>query len=124
VSQHQTLPTVADSALERVGECPECKGILTPRTIRPGPFNCPYCSKYIKPIRRRSYLWLRFASCGVIAVVTARLRGWDWSFLFFVVSFYMLPVLVLWDAIVFKVFPPKKFELVSTPFQTLGINKS
>jgi hypothetical protein len=64
------------SSLDRIGECPECKGILTPETIRPGPFNCPYCDKYIRPIRRRSYLWLRFAVCGVIAVVTARLRGW------------------------------------------------
>ena len=67
---------------------------------------------------------MRFASCGVIAIVTARLRGWDWSFLWFVVSFYALPVLVLWDVIVFQVFPPKKFELVSSPFQTLRINKS
>ncbi len=112
------------SALDRIGECPECKGILTRETIRPGPFNCPYCEKYIRPIRRRSYLWLRFAACGVIAVVTARLRGWDWSFLIFVVSFYALPVLVFWDVIVFKMFPPTKFEPVSSPFQTLGINKS
>jgi hypothetical protein len=62
--------------------------------------------------------------CGIIAVVTAKLRGWDWSFLIFVVSFYALPILVLWDVIVFKFFPPKKFEAVSGPFQTLGINKS
>ena len=115
---------IADSALNRIGECPECKGILTPQTIRPGPFNCPYCAKYIKPVRRRSYLWLRLVICGVIAVVTARLRGWDWSFLIFVVSFYALPVLVLWDTIVFKLFPPTKFEVVASPFQTLGINKS
>ena len=112
------------SALDRIGECPECKGILTPETIRPGPFNCPPCEKYIRPIRRRSYLWVRFTVCGVIAVVTARLRGWDWSFLIFVVSFYALPVLVFWDVIVFKMFPPTKFEPVSSPFQTLGINKS
>jgi len=112
------------SALDRIGQCPECNGIFTPDVIRPGPFNCPYCSKYMRPVRRRSYLWLRFAVCGIIAVVTAKLRGWDWSFLIFVVSFYALPVLVLWDVIVFKLFPPKKFELVSGPFQTLGINKS
>jgi energy-coupling factor transporter transmembrane protein EcfT len=62
--------------------------------------------------------------CGVIAVVTARLRGWeDWSFLIFVVSFYALPVFVLWDTIVFNMFPPRKFEAVPSPFQTLGINK-
>src|ERR1035437_5177345 len=112
------------SALGRSGDCPECKGILTPETIRPGPFNCPYCAKYIRPIRRRSYIWLRIVGCGVIAVVTARLRGFDWSFLIFVVSFYALPVLFLWDVIVFKLYPPTRFESVSSPFQTLGINKS
>jgi len=57
-------------------------------------------------------------------VATARLRGFDWSFLIFVVSFYALPMLFLWDVIVFKLFPPTKFESVSSPFQTLGINKS
>lgn len=111
----------ADSALDRVGECPECKGILTPHTIRLGPFNCPYCTKYIRPVRRPSYLWLRFLVCAVIAVATAKLRGWDWSFLIFVVSFYALPVLVLWDLIVFRLFPPTKFEAVPSQFQTLGI---
>ncbi len=57
-------------------------------------------------------------------MATARLRGFDWSFLIFVVSFYALPMLFLWDVIVFKLFPPTKFESVSSPFQTLGINKS
>jgi predicted RNA-binding Zn-ribbon protein involved in translation (DUF1610 family) len=111
----------ADSALDRIGECPECKGILTPQTISLGPFNCPYCGKYIRPVRRRSYLWLRVVICGVIAVATAKLTGWDWSFLIFVVSFYALPMLVLWDTIVFRLFPPTKFEAVASQFQTLGI---
>jgi hypothetical protein len=112
------------SALVRLGECPQCKGILTLETKRPGPFNCPYCGKHIRPIGRRGYLWLRFAVCGVIAVVTARWRGWDWSFLIFVVSFYAFPVLTLWDVILFKMFPPTKFEPVRSPFQTLGINET
>jgi hypothetical protein len=110
------------SALDRIGDCPECKGILTTETIRLGPFNCPYCAKYIRPIRRPSYLSLRILVCVGVAVVTARLRGFDWSFLIFVVSFYALPVFILWDVIVFKLFPPIKFEAVSSPFQTLGIN--
>jgi len=33
-------------------------------------------------------------------------------------------MLVLWDTIVFKLFPPTNFEAVAAPFQTLGINKS
>ncbi len=112
------------SALDRVGECPECKCILTPETIRLGPFDCPYCAKHIRPIRRPSYLWLRILVCLGVAVVTARMSGFDWSFLIFVVSFYALPVFILWDVIVFKLFPPTKFGPVSSPFQTLGINKS
>jgi hypothetical protein len=61
--------------------------------------------------------------CGGIAVLTARLRGFDWSFLIFVVSVYALPMFILWDVMAFKLFPPTKFELVSSPFQTLDINK-
>jgi hypothetical protein len=60
--------------------------------------------------------------CGTIAVVTAKLRGWPWSFLIFVVSFYALPMLVTWDVLAFRLFPPTKFEPVSSPIQTLGIN--
>ena len=109
------------SALDRVGDCPECKGILTPETIRPGPFNCPYCAKYIRPIRRPSYLWLRILVCGGVAVVTARMRGFDWSFLIFVVSFYALPVFILWDVIVFQLFPPTSCSQHGTPSPTLLI---
>jgi len=64
--------------------------------------------------------------CLFVAVVAARRRGFDWFswfFLIFVVSFYAIPAFVFWDAIVLKLFPPTKFERVSSPFQTLGINK-
>ena len=56
--------------------------------------------------------------------MTAKMSGFDWSFLIFVVSFYAIPVFILWDVIVFKLFPPTKFKPVSSSFQTLGINKS
>lgn len=110
-------------ASDQISECPECKGTLTRETIRPGPFNCPYCAKYIRPVHRPRYLWVRGLICVILAVVTARWRGFDWSFLIFVVSFYALPLFVLWDLIVFKLSPPRKFEPVSSPFQTLTINK-
>jgi len=61
--------------------------------------------------------------CLFVAVVAARRRGFDWFFLIFVVSFYALPAFVFWDAVVFKLLPPTKFEPVPSPFQTLGINK-
>jgi len=47
------------------------------------------------------------------------LRGRDWSFLIFVVSFYALPVVVLWDTIVFKLFSPKKFEPAQQRVKTI-----
>ena len=108
------------SALNRIAECTECKSILTPETLRPWPFDCPYCAKSIRPIRRPSYLWLRTVVCLFIAVVAARRRGFDWSLLIFVVAFYALPAFVLWDVIVFKLFPPTKFGPISSPFQTLA----
>ena len=116
---------IAESVLDRVGECPECEAVLTRGSIRPGPFNCRGCSKYIRPVRRRSYLWLRGLSCGIVAVLIAKFRtGFDWPFLIFVVGFYALPVLFFWDLIGFAMFLPTKFEPVGSPFQTLGINKS
>lgn len=112
------------SALDRIGECPECKGILTRESVRLAPFNCPYCAKCIKPARRPGYLWLRTLVCAIIAIAIARWRGFDWSFLIFVVSLYAVPVFFLWDVLIFKMFPPTKFEAVVSPFQTLRINKS
>jgi hypothetical protein len=38
---------MALSALDCIGQCPECDGILTPDVIRRGPFNCSYCSKLL-----------------------------------------------------------------------------
>ena len=116
---------IAEFVLHRLGECPECRCVLTRESIRPGPFNCPGCGKYIRPVRRGSYLSLRGLSCGIVAVLAAKFRtGFPWSFLFFVIGFYALLVLFLWDLIVFTMFPPTKFEPVSSPFQTLGIDKS
>jgi hypothetical protein len=46
------------SEFEGLGACPECKGILAREAIRPGRFHCRYGDTYIRPIRRRSYLWL------------------------------------------------------------------
>jgi len=51
------------------------------------------------------------------------MRGWDWSFLIFVVSFYALPVFAFWDVIVFKLFPPKKFEACLFPISNIGADE-
>lgn len=116
---------IVEPAQEPVGECPECKKPLPKETVRPSRFNCPACGKELRPVRRRSYLWLRGLSCGVVAVLLAKFRtGLPWSFLFFVVVFYAVPVLFLWEVIAFAMFPPTKFEPVPSPFQSLGIDNN
>ena len=69
------------------------------------------------------YAWLRLSITLAIAIAAAKLRGFDWSFLIFVVSFYAIPVLFVWDSIAFGLFPPTKFRPVHSPIQTLGIEQ-
>jgi hypothetical protein len=69
-------------------------------------------------------MWLRTSGCLGVAIAAAKLRGFDWSFLVFVIGLYALPVFVFWDTIAFNLFPPTKFEPVQSPFQTLGIGQS
>jgi len=69
------------------------------------------------------YAWLRGGICLGIAIAAARVRGFDWSFLIFVVSFYAIPVVFLWDSIAFGLFPPTAFQPVHSPIQTLGIDQ-
>ena len=56
--------------------------------------------------------------------MAARMRGFDCSFLIFVVSSYALPVFIAWDVIVLKLFPFAKFEPVSSPFKRLVFKES
>src|SRR5581483_904721 len=106
-----------------VGTCPLCGGILTREVIQPVPFDCPHCSARIRPSHRPSYLWLRFTVTVGIGIAAARLRGFDWSFLVFVVGFFALPALFFWDAIVWRLFPPRRFEPAPEYVQTLGIDQ-
>jgi len=56
------------STLDRIAECQECKSTLTPETLRPGPFDCPYCAKFVRPIRRPSYLWYaQWCTCRLLS---------------------------------------------------------
>jgi len=47
--------------------------------------------------------------------------GFEGSFLVFVVCFYAFPAIFLWDSVAQSLFPPKSFEPVKGPFQTLGL---
>lgn len=107
-----------------VARCPLCRGTLTRVHVRPGPFDCPTCLKRIRPVRSPEYRWARSATAAVLAITAARLKGFDWSFLVFVVSVYAVPVLFFWDIFSMDLWPPIHFEPVQSSVQTLGIGKS
>jgi hypothetical protein len=104
-----------------LAKCPLCDGVLTRLAIRPGRFNCPHCLKQIRPVRQPGYRWARFGMCAAFAITLARLKGFDWSFLVFVVSVYALPALFFWDILALDLYPPTRFEPTRSPVQILGI---
>jgi hypothetical protein len=56
-----------------------------------------------------------------MAVLIAWKRGWPPSFIVFVVSLYAIPMFLIWGVIEQFVFPPKKFEVARSPYQTLNL---
>jgi hypothetical protein len=67
------------------------------------------------------YMWSRVIGCYGIAALVAWKRGWEPSFIIFIVSFYAIPVLIAWRAIEQSIFPRKKFEIVPPTYQTLNL---
>jgi hypothetical protein len=104
-----------------LAKCPICDGVLTRLAIRVGSFDCPHCLKQIRPIHGPSYRWVRGGLCAALAIVAARLRGFDWSFLIFVVSAYALPALFFWDIVVLDLSPATRFEPARSSLEILGI---
>jgi hypothetical protein len=107
-----------------LAKCPICDGALNRAAVRPGPFDCPHCLKQIRPIHRPIYRWARGGLCFALAIVAAKLKGFDWSFLIFVVSAYALPAFFFWDVLAVDLSPPTRFEPTHSPVQVLGIGKS
>lgn len=113
------LPIVSLGLLK----CPLCEGSLTRFCIRPGPFNCPNCLKQIKATRTPAYKWARIGICAALAIAVSRLRGFDWSFLVFVVSIYALPALFFWDIFALDLAPALVFEPTRSSVQRLRIEQ-
>jgi len=67
------------------------------------------------------YLWLRAIACYGAAALIAWQRGWEPSFIVFVVSFYAIPLFIIWRFIEQRIFPRKRFEVAPPPYQTLKI---
>ena len=104
---------------ERV--CPLCRERLTNENISLGRFDCPHCLKSLRPSFFRGYRWVQYLITLVVALACAWHR-WDGSFGIFLVGFYQLPLLFLWNLIVRDFFMPMKFEPApSSSFQTLDL---
>ena len=102
--------------------CPACGIDLNPegRTR----FDCPGCGKTLVVARSRVYWICRYLGIYGLAATWAWRRGWDPSFIVFVVSFYAFPVMWLWNSMeryFWRIYPPANFELQRSLFQSLGI---
>ncbi len=107
--------------MRRMPRCPSCDCLLTRLQTRGRRFDCPGCGTALQPLRTPAYRWLRLLGCYGAGIAAARLRGWDWSFVVFVVSFYAFPAALLFDSVVVNFFPASQFELVRGRLQTLGL---
>ncbi len=106
----------------RVPHCPACDCLLLPPQTHLLRFDCPGCGATLRPRRKPVYRWLRVAACYGAGIAAARLRGWDWPFIVFVVSLYTLPAAFLFDSIVLNFFPAKQFETLPGKFQMLDLS--
>jgi predicted RNA-binding Zn-ribbon protein involved in translation (DUF1610 family) len=87
-------------------------------------FDCQGCGKTLVVAESRTYRFCRVIGIYGSAAIWAWKRGWEPSFIIFVVSVYVFPVLLLWISIeryVRRMFPPRRFEPERSHFQTLGI---
>ena len=102
--------------------CPICGATLFPQGRRR--LDCPGCGKTLVAAQSSVYQICRRVGIYAVAAIWAWKRGWDPWGIVFVVSFYVFPVLWLWNIVereVYRMYPPKRFEPPRTPFQTLGI---
>ncbi|HET9408017.1 MAG TPA: hypothetical protein VFO39_12330 [Candidatus Sulfotelmatobacter sp.] len=85
---------------------------------------CPGCRNTLVVHQSRLYRIFRTLAVYGTAAVWAWKRGWEPSFIVFVVSFYAIPVLLFLtflEAHVRRLFPPKRFDPQRKYLQTLGI---
>jgi hypothetical protein len=61
--------------------------------------------------------------CCTAGAIVAWKRGLGGSFVIFVLAFFALPFLLMWDRIILPLFPPKSLELVTSPIQTLDLSQ-
>ena len=113
-------PGPMHASSERV--CPLCQRRLTKNNISLGRFDCPHCFKRLQPSFFPGYRLVQYLITLGVALAWAWHR-WDGSFGIFLVGFYQLPLIFLWNLIVRGFFLPLKFEAApSSSFQTLDLD--
>lgn len=108
--------------MRKMPRCPACDYLFLPSQTCQQRFDCPGCGTTLRPLRKPLYRWLRLAGCYIAGIAAARIRGWDWSLIVFVVSLYAFPIAVLFDSIVLNLFPAKQFETLPDKLQTLNLS--
>src|ERR1700730_14997592 len=109
-----------DASCERV--CPTCQGSLPKDRVRLRRFDCPHCFERLEPIFFPGYHWARFFITLGLALAWASHGGWMGSFVIFVISFYQLPLIFLWDWIFPEFYLPNEFKAVpASSFLTLDL---
>ncbi len=98
--------------------CPVCRTLL--QTEGRARFDCAHCGTALKEARSVVYLLLRGIVCTSAAALLALKRGWEPSFIIFVLSFYAIPLFYLWRLIEVRLFPATRFEVVTSPLQHLN----
>ncbi len=99
--------------------CPACQKQI--ETGGAEMFKCPHCSTLLRAQRPRGYWTIRVIVCFGTAAIWAWKRGWDASFVIFVVAFYAIPVMIAWGYIQGTFFPSKRYEAIPPAIQKLGL---
>lgn len=86
--------------------------------------DCTGCGKTLVISESQAYKVARVILIYGLGAVWAWRRGWDPTFIIFVVSFYVLPIRIVWAIIERQIrmaYPPKCLEPARPVFQTLGL---
>jgi hypothetical protein len=90
--------------------CPLCSMWLLPSQVRVVRFDCPNCQKSLRAVYFPGYLWIRGIVTYVGAFVLAWQLGWHDSFIVFVFSFYVFPMLIIWECFIHPFVPVQRIE--------------
>lgn len=101
-------------------QCPLCHAELQGENR--APFDCPECGETLYEARSSGFKWLRAIVCYAVAALYSWHKGWEPSFIVFIVSFYAIPALVIWRTVEQLFFPATRYEAGRSSVQTLDLS--